>query len=294
MSKVQDGTNRTCTITALSCEVRYDANRKKGFVFKFGLLKPSYFQLALSYNHETRQTHGLLLSKPPDNHIKELIKNLKSNHLSTSQPLLCATIMAEFAIDAYSEQIETCETEVKRLEQVMGQHEWANIPIGNLLELDYIATTRRLNFLVRTFAIESMRLEGALLTLERLAIYTKEITAGDMVSTQCDSGTNKTSQIKTHEGSNEIEEKVAYLQNACQVSVVRAAWHTKRVNALLQVVSSIFHCFSFLEAKRLTVLKGISIHGPQKRQCKYCRSPRYSCRRPGKSGRQCRNEGYCR
>jgi hypothetical protein len=154
--------------------------------------------------------------------------------------------MAEFAIDTYVEQIETCEAEVKRLEQVMGQHEWANIPIGNPLELDYIATTRRLNFLVRTFAVESMRLDGTLLTLERLAIYIKEIT---MVSTECDSGINKTSQKKTHEGSNEIEEKIAYLQNACQVTVVRAAWHTKRVQALLQVVSSIFVCFSFLEAK---------------------------------------------
>jgi hypothetical protein len=164
----------------------------------------------------------------------------------------------------------------------MGQHEWANIPIGNPLELDYIATTRRLNFLVRTFAVESMRLDGTLLTLERLAVYTKEITAGDMVSAECDSGTNRTSQIKAHEGSNEIEEKVAYLQNACQVTVVRAAWHTKRVQALLQVVSSIFLCSSFLEANRLTELKGIPIHGPQKRQCKPCRSPRYSYRRPSK------------
>ena len=54
--------------------------------------------------------------------------------------------MAGFAIDEYGEQIETCEIEVKRLVQVMGQHEWANSPIGNPLELDYIATTRRLNF----------------------------------------------------------------------------------------------------------------------------------------------------
>jgi hypothetical protein len=190
--------------------------------------------------------------------------------------------MAEFAIDTYGEQIETCEVEIKRLEQVMGQHEWANIPIGNPLELDYIATTRRLNFLVRTLAVESMRLDGTLLTLERLAIYTKEITAEHMGSIECDSGTNKTSQIRTNEGSNEIDEKVAYLQNACQVTLVRATWHAKRVQALIQVVSSIFLCFSFLEAKRLTVLKGISIHGPPKRQCKYCSSPRYGCRRPGK------------
>jgi hypothetical protein len=190
--------------------------------------------------------------------------------------------MAEFAIDTYGEQIKTCEKEVRRLEQVMGQHEWDNIPIGNPLELDYIATTRRLNFLVRTLAVESMRLEGTLLTLECLAIYTKEITAGDKGSTECDSGTNKTSQIKTHEGSNEIEEKVAYLQNACQVNLVRAAWDTKRVQALIQVVSSIFLCFYLLEAKKLTVLKGISIHGPPKRQCKYYRSQRYGRRRPGK------------
>jgi hypothetical protein len=153
--------------------------------------------------------------------------------------------MAEFAIDTYGQQIETCETEVRRLEQVMGQHEWDNIPIGNPLELDYIATTRRLNFLVRTLAVESMRLEGTLLTLECLAIYAKDITSGDMGSTERDSGTNKTRQIKTHEGSNAIEEKVAYLQNACQVNMVRAGWHTKRVQALIQVVSSIFLLFLF-------------------------------------------------
>jgi hypothetical protein len=102
---------------------------------------------------------------------------------------------------------------------------------------------------VRTLAVERMRLEGSLLTLECLVIYAKEIIAGDMGSTECDSGTNKTSQIKTHEGLNEIEEKVAYLQNACQPALVRAAGHGKRVQALIQVVSLISSVFLSLNQK---------------------------------------------
>jgi hypothetical protein len=262
---------------------------KKGFVFKLGMHSPPYLQLALSYNHESYQTHGLLLSKPPEDHIEDLIMNLKSNNLSTSRPLHCAVLMVEFAIDTYLAQVETCSTELIKLEQVMGQHEWTNIPAGNPLELDYIATTRKLNFLVRILAVESMRLEGMLLTLERLAIYIKE-TARDTSFTAYDSGIN-ISQMTTSEGSNEVEEKVAYLKNACQINLLRAAGHTKRVHALIQVVSSIFFLFfpflflslsPSLSLKQKLTLKDISIHGSPKRQFKHCGSTAYERHCPGK------------
>jgi hypothetical protein len=55
------------------------------------------------------------------------------------------------------------------LEESMGQHEYANRPVGNPLELDFMATTRRLSAVSRILQVEKMRLGSFLLSLEMMS-----------------------------------------------------------------------------------------------------------------------------
>jgi hypothetical protein len=209
---------------------------KKGFVFKFTLFQPTSFVLALSYNHRNHITHGILLSHPPTDYIRDLISKLKSNHFSTSHPLLLAIFTTEFVIDTCGNRIQTCDRQLKNLEEIMGQHEYIDLPIGNPLETDSMATTRRLNFMARTLAAETMRLGAMLLTLEYIKMYAKEMTWD---TRKAEDAGNDAGPLGVDEGSDEIHEQVAYLKYACQYTLLRAEFETKRTHALVQVVSSL-------------------------------------------------------
>jgi hypothetical protein len=72
-----------------------------GFISKFTLHHPGYYQLALSYDRKTRLTHGLLLAMVnKEEEIPRLIKGLRVRQMYCEQPLILATLVAELVIDS--------------------------------------------------------------------------------------------------------------------------------------------------------------------------------------------------
>ena len=68
----------------------------EGFVFKFRLRHPGFYQVALSYDRETRLTHVLLLAMTgKGQEIPRLLKGLQDSLMYCEQPFILAALAAE-------------------------------------------------------------------------------------------------------------------------------------------------------------------------------------------------------
>lgn len=156
---------------------------RQGFVLRFGIYRPNYYQLALSYDSRTRLTYGILLAKTKDHEFPKLIQMLKQRERYCTQPLLLANLVIELAIASNANRIQAADWRLNELEEVMGQHEYVNRPMGDPLEIDFIAATRTLNMTTRLLGVERMRLGANILALEMILKETKELemecSAGD-------------------------------------------------------------------------------------------------------------------
>lgn len=177
-------------------------------------------------------TTGLLLSKTPELKIPELIEHLKISPLASSQPLYLAALITEVVVDSSNDRISLFVLSLKKLEEAMGQHEYSNIRRGDPLKLDLMKATRRLNFFVRNFTIEIMRLGSILLTLEQIQQHRAYIgSSREPRKVEIDFDT------LGEDVGEQMDEKIAYLKNACQNTLLRAEFQLQLAQSLIQVVS---------------------------------------------------------
>jgi len=200
------------------------------------MFRPSYYQLALSYNHSTRITHGLLLSKTREHEIPQLIEELKEEQDCCKQPLFLSLLVTEVSLDACAERIQFSDLRLNDLERKMGQHEFANWEKGNPLEIDFESTTGSLNFLIKWLAVQDMRLEGVILALDEIIHDTKEIAEEDKSGI----GTSRLPQPQTpaYDSLRMMSELAAYQVNACKNLLLRSKYDSERAKAFTQVVRS--------------------------------------------------------
>jgi hypothetical protein len=177
-------------------------------------------------------TTGLLLSKTPELKIPELVEHLKISPLASSQPLYLAALIAEVVIDSSNDRISLFVLSLKKLEEAMGQHEYSNIPLGDPLKLDLMKATRRLNFFVRNFNIEITRLGSMLLALEQIQQHRAYI-GSSREPGKVEIGFDTLGE----DVGEQMDEKIAYLKNACQNTLLRAEFQHKLAQSLIQVVS---------------------------------------------------------
>jgi hypothetical protein len=188
----------------------------EGYLFRFGMFQPSYYQLVLSYNPSTNITLGLLLSKTSSHKIPYIIKALKQQASNCAQPLLLATLMAELSIDHSADRIQDAELKLNELEVMLGQHEYPNMQRGRAFHTQWLA-------------VQSMRLGSVLLALETILFETKDI----------DKRRNKTVEKQSIGPSTLLmmEEFIAHLSNTAKNLLLRAEYENRRIGAQIQVVS---------------------------------------------------------
>jgi hypothetical protein len=140
-------------------------NVTTGFVLKLGFFRPQFYQLAVSYDKETRLTHGLLLTKNLNNipFVPQFFSGLQNQQMHCELPLLLALISTEQVIDTCIERLDTSDGKLNELEATMGQHEYDHRPKGNPLELDFLAMTRALNHVGRMVGADLSRLNSILI-----------------------------------------------------------------------------------------------------------------------------------
>ncbi|KAF8856034.1 hypothetical protein BDZ45DRAFT_675834 [Acephala macrosclerotiorum] len=204
-----------------SNSVQGDPQLNSCFVFKFGIFQPSYYHIAVNYCHSTKVSHALLLSKTMDHSYDLLIQQLKSFQEHIAHPLLLPVLLSELCLVSSSAHIEIGNDRLNELEETMGQHQWINRPLGDPLKLDFISTTRTLNFTARTLGVEKMRIQGILLTLSNILLEVENLHTLDP------------QEANTYTW---MKETLAYHTNTAQNLVLRTEYEEKRVQTQLAVV----------------------------------------------------------
>jgi Mg2+ and Co2+ transporter CorA len=197
------------------------------------MFQPSYYQLVLSYNAQTRVTHGLLLSKTTEHKIPNLIDSLKEEPWRCEEPLYLALLLAELSVNTSAERIQCAELRLNELEEMMGQHEYANMEKGRPLEIDFELATTRPNFQTKWLAVQSMRLGSVLLALDQIVLETREIAkrcGGNVGELDLASLASEFDSLRM------MEEFVAYLTNTAKNLLLRAEYENRRIGAQIQVV----------------------------------------------------------
>jgi hypothetical protein len=213
-------------------------NVTAGFVFKLGFFRPQFYQLAVSYDKETRLTHSLLLTKSLDNipFVSQFFSGLQNQQMHCELPLLLALMSTEQIIDTCIERLDTSDGTLNELEATMGQHEYDHRPKGNPLELDFLATTRALNHVGRMVGADVSRLNSILIVLGKILDWGKEIIESQI---RYRDGENITTTEEVTDGFCIANEKIDYLADSCRALILRGEYEEKRAQALIQVVRSI-------------------------------------------------------
>lgn len=207
-----------------------------GFVFKIAMPLYSYYHLALSYNSTTKVTTGLLLCKvlqANKDPFPSLIKSLKLTPDYMNHPLYLATQVIEVVVSSYIERIQARTYTLSELEEDTGQHEYGNLKKGDPLRIDFMATTRQLNFVARNLGSEKMHLSWIGLALKKIAKYTEDLASAKTRSLS-ESGMNSDDLCLR-----KMEENIEYLENACKTYLFRVECLRERKDTLLQGVSTI-------------------------------------------------------
>ncbi|CZR56162.1 uncharacterized protein PAC_06050 [Phialocephala subalpina] len=191
------------------------------FVFRFGIYRPSYYHLAVSYCHSTKLSHALLLSKTVDHSFDVLTQRLKTLQQHIAHPLLLPVLLVDICLASSATRTQLADDRLNELEETMGQHEWINRPLGDPLKLDFVSTTRTLNFTARTLGVEKMRIQGTLLTLSNILQEVEHLQTLDP------------QEQKTYIW---MKETIAYHTNTAQNLSLRAEYEEKRVQTQLAVV----------------------------------------------------------
>jgi hypothetical protein len=142
-----------------------------------------------------------------------------------------AALTSEVIVNASDSYITRTDVILNNLELKMGQHDFNNRPRANPLELDFIEATRALNASSKDLGAEGMRLGSVRVALDLIHPTTREI--GKDAQHQPNEPRALIETIAR------IEEMVAYLNNACQVNLLRIEYETKRAQTLIAVVSHI-------------------------------------------------------
>jgi hypothetical protein len=100
---------------------------------------------------------------------------LKEEPRRYEQPLYLAVPLAELAISTSTVRIQCANLRLNGLEKMMGQHEYANMRKGRPLDINFESATASLNFHTQWLALQSMRLDSALLALDQILFETREI-----------------------------------------------------------------------------------------------------------------------
>ena len=122
----------------------------------------------------------------------------------------------------------------------MGQHEYKSLPVGNPLEMDFTAVTRKLNHIGKRVSVDILNLEFLKLSLDAVETWRMEINSVREAPLEEIDGLARTT----------MKEKTRLMREDCRSLVLLAQYEEKRVRNLIQAV-----CFpSYLKGLQPTGL----------------------------------------
>lgn len=176
--------------------------------------------MAVSYDPRTQLTFVMLVAKRPEHEFPAIIEAFKSEWRFARHPLLVPALVSRFVSCSIAQRIHIADRKLNELEEMLGQHEYTNRPVGNPLEVDFVATTRTLSFLARILGVEKMRASGQVLVMDLISTEAKS----DACSAQLGNGFRTVLAMAGEQ------------RDAAQRLVLRAEYEEKRVQTQVSVV----------------------------------------------------------
>lgn len=168
-----------------------------------------FYQVALVHNSQTNLTYGFLIAKRECNLVPQLLSHIQAyNSYGCEQPSLLFAVASEMMIDVSVQRLNEHDCKMNDLEEIIGQHEYHDRPRGNPLELDFMSTTRSINYVTKRVAVDVCVLEAMLIVLQRITEWGLEVER-----TKHDGERQSLNSIpgEKHERSSIFEEKIMYL-----------------------------------------------------------------------------------
>jgi hypothetical protein len=162
-----------------------------------------------------------------DSNIPDYLRTCTDSHLSLcTNPLILPLLLAKPCIDLSHDRITDSHDKINVLEECMGQHEYIGRPTGNPLDLDFLSTTRSLNWVANKIAVDTIRINGIMCALERMDAWAAKLKYIRI---------ENSAKWKT-DGEEIIKDKMRFLMDDCRILLQEAEYEDKRVKCLIQVV----------------------------------------------------------
>jgi hypothetical protein len=181
-----------------------------------------------------------VVSRRECNIIQQLLSNIQAyGSYCCEQPSLLFAVASEIMIDFSVQRLNKYDFKLNDLEEIMGQDEHHDLPIGNPLDLDFMGTTRIINHVTKMAAVEICILESMLLALERITEWKKELEKPKQSTDENYPEFSATGD--TSKSSSVVDEKISFQKDTCHLQLSVAKFQEKRISALTQVVRQSSH-----------------------------------------------------
>jgi hypothetical protein len=177
-------------------------------------------------------TQGLLVARREYSLFPQILSSIQDyKPCGCKHPSLLIVLASEPVIDLCVQRLNETDYKMSDLEELIGQHEYSHRLRGNPLELDFIGTTKNINFVTKQLAVDICRLEASLLVLEKIAEWKMETEKN-----KGDASDQFQVPREIVQGSSVVDEKITYLKDTCRHQLSDAKYQEKRISALIQVV----------------------------------------------------------
>jgi hypothetical protein len=200
-----------------------------GLIFKIAFYRAAFYQLSISYDLKANIIYCIILVRDALYVLPPLLASLTSYQTDLDTilyPLLLPVLAIEREIERTSRRLHGSDSEINKLELLMGQHEYLDRPRGNPMDLDFTATTRKLNYISKTTGLDALNLGYLMLTFENIGLWNSNKEWGGEEDSK---GSDLTTCRK-------MKEKITWLKDNCRSLLLLAEYEEKRIKTLIQVV----------------------------------------------------------
>lgn len=132
-------------------------------------------QYAVLYDHRTAITEAVIIVGDRGTLDADILTALRQVKSCDLHPLLLCSIVSEALLKENLNEIERYAEKVSVLTKLTGQHEHSYVPNSDVFEIDFMTTTRSLNFSNKRIADEARIVKSILRSLEVIQKFGDEI-----------------------------------------------------------------------------------------------------------------------
>ena len=212
------------------------ANFVAGLIFKIPFYRQRFYQVSVSYYFNSNISYGLILHRNIADVLPPLLVELRSYQAKITpntslHPVQLPITAIQIQIQRIRQRIHSWDQDINGLQDVMGQHEYKDRPVGNPLEMDFTSATRKLNHISKRVGVDILNLRFLIKSLEAVENWYKDTRNGV-------EGDLKGIEEVTCQS---MKETTGIMKDDCHSLLLLAEYEEKRMRILIQAVCFLLH-----------------------------------------------------